>query len=361
MPDEKPMNRWMGLAVALGLALGCLLVLRPFLTAILWSVILVFATWPVYRRVEAAVAGRRNWASGLMILAVVVVLIVPLALLGASLAADVASLVEMAQGLLSEGPPTPPEWVAKLPLLGPWLHGRWQGMAGSGTQLTAALAKYLAPLRDWALSGAANLGVNLLHLTLSLFIAVFLYPAGGALYIRLRSLCGQIGGRRALDLLRVAEETIKGVVYGIMGTALIQGVLVGLGLWVAGVPRVLLLGALAFIMALMPFGPALVWGPAAAWLLHQGETGWGLFLALWGLLVVGLVDNVLKPYFIGKESRLPFILVFLGTLGGAMAFGFLGLFLGPTLLAMAYTAFQAWSPPKTGPDLGGHDTPEGSG
>jgi predicted PurR-regulated permease PerM len=353
------MNRWMGLAVAFGLILGCFVVLRPFLAAILWSVILVFATWPVYRRVEAAVAGRKNWASGLMILAVAVVLIVPLTLLGASLAADVASLAEGAQDLLSEGPPTPPGWVAKLPLFGPWLHGHWQAMAGSGTKLTEELVKYLAPLRNWALSGATNLGVNFLHLTLSVFIAFFLYPTGGTLSIRLRSLCGQIGGRRALDLLRVAEETIKGVVYGVMGTALIQGILVGLGLWAAGVPRVLLLGALACIMALMPLGPALVWGPAAAWLFRQDETGWGLFLVLWGLLVVGLVDNFLKPYFIGKESHLPFILVFLGTLGGAMAFGFLGVFLGPTLLAMAYTAFQTWSLRKTGSDLGEHNTPEG--
>lgn len=353
------MNRWMGLAVALGLILGCFVVLRPFLTAILWSVILVFATWPVYRKVEAAVGGRKHWASGLMILAVAVVLIVPLAVLGASLAADVASLAERAQGLLREGPPTPPAWVAKLPLLGPWLHGRWQAMAGSGARLTEALTKYLMPLRDWALSGAADLGVNLLHLALSLFTAFFLYPAGGALYSRLRSLCGQIGGGQALDLLRVAEETIKGVVYGLIGTALVQGILVGLGLWAAGVPRVLLLGALACLMALMPAGPTLVWGPAAAWLFHQGETGWGLFLALWGLLAVGLVDNFLKPYFIGKESRLPFILVFLGTLGGAMAFGFLGFFLGPTLLAMAYTAFQAWNPPRTGPDSGRHKAQEG--
>jgi predicted PurR-regulated permease PerM len=209
--------------------------------------------------------------------------------------------------------------------------------------LTEALLKYLMPLRDWALRSAANFGESLLYLSLSVFIAFFLYRDGAALSTRLAPLFTRVGGQRAPALLHVAGDTIKGVVYGVIGTALIQGILVGIGLWIAGIPRVLLLGVLACVLSLIPVGPALIWLPAAIWLFGKGSTGWAVFLVLWGLLVVGLVDNFLKPYFIGKGSHLPFILVFLGTLGGVMAFGFLGIFLGPTLLAIAYASFQEWS------------------
>jgi predicted PurR-regulated permease PerM len=277
-----------------------------------------------------------------MVLIVAAVLIVPLALLGTSLAEDVTALVEMARQLLSEGPPTPPAWVAKLPVVGSRLHDHWQEMAGSGARLTEALLKYLMPLRDWALRSAANFGESLLYLSLSVFIAFFLYRDGAALSTRLAPLFTRVGGQRAPALLHVAGDTIKGVVYGVIGTALIQGILVGIGLWIAGIPRVLL-GVLACVLSLIPVGPALIWLPAAIWLFGKGSTGWAVFLVLWGLLVVGLVDNFLKPYFIGKGSHLPFILVFLGTLGGVMAFGFLGIFLGPTLLAIAYASFQEWS------------------
>jgi predicted PurR-regulated permease PerM len=252
-------------------------------------------------------------------------------------------LVEMARQFLSEGPPTPPAWAVQLPIVGAWVNERWQELAGSGAQLTEVLMRYLGPLRDWALRSAANLGERLLHLSLSVFIAYFLYRDGSALSARIKPLIARIGGQRAPVLLQVAGDTVTGVVYGIIGTALVQGLLVGIGLWIAGVPRVLLLGVLACVMSLIPTGPVVVWLPAAVWLYQKGATVWAAFLVLWGLLIVGTMDNFLRPYFIGKGSHLPFILVFLGTLGGVVTFGFLGIFLGPTLLAIAYTAFQEWS------------------
>ncbi|HYE36135.1 AI-2E family transporter [Methylocaldum sp.] len=346
MLSENRVDRVTGIVIVIVLIMGCFVVLRPFLSAILWAVILSFSTWPVYQRIESTVAGRKGPASGLMVLLVAAVLIVPLALLGTSLAEDVTSLIEMMRQLLSEGLPAPPAWVVKLPVVGTWMHDRWQEMTGSGARLTEVLLKYLMPLRDWALRSAANLGESLLYLSLSVFIAFFLYRDGAALSARLEPLFTRIGGQRAPALLHVAGDTIKGVVYGIIGTALIQGILVGIGLWIAGVPRVLLLGVLTCVLSLIPIGPPLIWVPAAIWLFEKGATGWAVFLVIWGLLVVGLIDNFLKPYFIGKGSHLPFVVVFLGTLGGVMAFGFLGIFLGPTLLAIAYTAFQEWSSRK---------------
>jgi predicted PurR-regulated permease PerM len=138
-------------------------------------------------------------------------------------------------------------------------------------------------------------------------------------------------------------NTIRGVVFGILGSLLAQGILAGVGFLVAGVPGALLLGFLTLFLSLVPGGPALLWLPASVWLYKQGATGWAIFLALWGLLVVGTADNVIKPYLIGRGSDLPFIIVLLGVLGGALAFGVIGIFLGPTLLAVGYTVVRDWT------------------
>lgn len=325
---------------------GCFFVLRPFLSAILWAVILSFSTWPVYHRIERAVAGRRGLAAGIMVLLVAAVLVLPLVFLGTSMAEDATALIEMARQLLVKGPPYPPAWAAKLPLVGSSLHDRWQAMAGSGAKLTEALSNYLIPLRDWALSAAQNMGAGILYLSLSVFMSFFFYRDGAALSKRLQALFARVGGQQAPGLLLIAGDTIKSVVYGIIGTALAQGFLAGAGFLLAGVPGSLLLGVLTCILSLLPIGPPLIWVLAAIWLFQKGKIGWAIFLALWGFLVISGIDNVLKPYFISKGSHLPFILVFLGVLGGVMAFGILGIFLGPTLLAVAYALFQEWSSRK---------------
>ena len=341
--SQNHVDRIAGIALVAVLMMGCFVILRPFLSAILWAVILSFSTWPVYCRIERVVRGRKGLAAGLMVGLVAVVLIGPLVFLGASLAEDVTALIEMVRQLLSQGPPHPPAWVAKLPVVGSPLHDRWQAMVGSGTQLTTELMKYLIPLRDWALHSAANLGGGVLSLSLSVFIAFFFYRDGATLSGKLEALFDRIGGKQAPELLRIAGDTIKSVVYGIMGAALAQGFLAGMGFLIAGVPGALLLGILTCILSLIPVGPPLIWMPAAIWLFQTGETVWAVFLTLWGFLAVSAVDNVIKPYFISQGSCLPFILVFLGVLGGVFAFGILGIFLGPTLLAIAYALFQEWS------------------
>jgi predicted PurR-regulated permease PerM len=344
--SDNRLDRYAGIALVTVLVLGCFAVLRPFLSAILWAVILSFSTWPVYHRIERGVAGRKGLAAGLMVLVVAAVLVVPLVFLGRSLADDVTALLEMARKLLSEGPPDPPGWLADVPIVGSGIHDRWQQMAGSGARLTEALTKYLIPLRDWVLRSAANLGEGILYLSLSVFISFFFYRDGAALSERVQALFSRVGGKQAPGLFLIAGDTIKSVVYGVIGTALAQGFLGGVGFLVAGVPGALLLGVLTCILSLIPLGPALIWASAAIWLFEKGETAWAVFVALWGFFVVSAVDNILKPYFISKGSHLPFILVFLGVLGGALAFGFLGIFLGPTLLAIAYSLLQKWGSGK---------------
>jgi predicted PurR-regulated permease PerM len=186
-------------------------------------------------------------------------------------------------------------------------------------------------------------GETILQVSLGVLAAFFFLRDGAEGARRLDVVVERLAGNRAQRLLAVAAGTVRSVIYGVIGTALAQASLQGLGLWLAGVPAALFLGFLTFFLSFVPFGPPLVWLSAAVWLLHNGAVGWGLFLFGWGFFVVSSVDNVLRPYLISRGSNLPLILMFFGVLGGLMAFGFLGVFLGPTLLAIGYVLFQEWS------------------
>ena len=175
-------------------------------------------------------------------------------------------------------------------------------------------------------------------------IAAFFFFRDGAYGARrLRVLVDKVAGPRGRHLLDVAERTMIGVVYGILGTALAQGALAAIGLWLAGVPGALFLGLLTTLLSFIPFGPPAVWLPATIYLFSVDRIEWGIFMGLWGFLVVSTVDNIIRPYFISLGSALPLLLVYLGVLGGIVAFGFLGLFIGPTLLAIAYTIVREWT------------------
>jgi predicted PurR-regulated permease PerM len=160
---------------------------------------------------------------------------------------------------------------------------------------------------------------------------------------RLTSIVGRIAGDRGTHLLGVAGKTVRGVVYGILGTALAQAVAAGIGFLIAGVPGCALLALLTFFSSVVPVvGTAIVWIPAALWLFHQGSTGWAIFMLIWGFGVSN-IDNVVKPWLISQGSDMPFILIFFGVLGGALTFGFIGVFLGPTLLAVGFRLINEWS------------------
>jgi predicted PurR-regulated permease PerM len=153
----------------------------------------------------------------------------------------------------------------------------------------------------------------------------------------------RLAGVRAQRLANVAGATVVSVVYGILGTALAQGLLAGIGFYIAGIPLAALLGLATFFLSIVPVGPPLVWIPAALWLYVQGSPGWAIFVLVWGLVVVSGVDNILKPMLISRGTQLPFVMVFLGVLGGALAFGLIGVFLGPTLLVVGNRLLHEWS------------------
>ena len=329
--------------------IGCFVILWPFLAALSWSVILTLATWPAYHWLETRLGGRRTLAALLMTSLLAFAFILPFALVWPKLAQNVGLLAVEGRALLHNRSPGPPAWLVEIPIVGARAQAAWQEYADDLRALADQASVYVPATASWLLAALRALGAGFLELVLSVVATFFFYRDGRAAAHKLRTVVERIAGDRGEHLLQVAGETIKGVVYGIIGAAFAQGALIGLGLWVAGVPAPFFLGILACFISILPAGAMLVWLPAALWLLYGGETGWGVFMLLWGALVVGSVDNVLKPYLIGRGSALPLLLVFLGVFGGAKAFGFLGIFLGPTILAVGQTLLQAWTPERLEP------------
>jgi predicted PurR-regulated permease PerM len=326
------------------LVIGCFLILRPFLAALAWALILAITTWPAYEWLLARMRGRRTLAALAMTTLLALAFLLPFAIAAPRLTQNIAALANEGRALLEEGPPAPPAWLAGLPGIGPYIATYWQDSINDLDRFADEIAAYLPGVTAWLLGVLRALGAGFLELLLSVLATFFFYRDGLAGVRRLRGVVDRVVGERGEHLMRVARETIKGVVYGIIGTAFAQGFLTGFGLWLAGVPAPFFLGLLVCFIAILPGGAPLVWLPAAIWLLYVGQIGWGVFMLAWGTLLVGNVDNVIKPYLIGRGSALPLLLVFLGMFGGLIAFGFLGLFLGPTILAVGQALLQAWVP-----------------
>jgi len=324
------------------LGVGCLVVVRPFFSALMWAVVLSFSCWPLYRRLLGVLRGRRALAALVMCLAMVLVILLPFFIIGMSLAENAKELAAATHDWLGAGLPPPPDWLSRLPGgAGEWLRNYWTEVGKDGARLFQDIKRFLEPATAGLVKIGLALGTGLVQLSLSILITFFLFRDGLSLAERLSSTVVRLGGERGRQLLEVAGNTIRGVVYGIIGTALVQAVIAGIGFVIAGVPGAAVLTLITFFLSVVPMGPPLVWGPAALWLFHRGETGWGIFMLVWGL-IVSSVDNFVKPWLISQGSSLPFILIFFGVIGGALAFGFIGVFLGPTLLALGYQLIRTW-------------------
>jgi predicted PurR-regulated permease PerM len=338
------------------LIVGCFLVLQPFLTAVIWAAILCATSWPLYERFRKRFP-RHEWlAATIMLVIITVVLFAPFVIVGASIADNADAVEEWARGLIASGPPDPPAWVADLPLVGPSAASYWAGMAHDTAAVMAELRKYIEPARKLALASGMTVAGALIQLALSILVAFFIFRDAEEITGRLRGGISRLAGERGARLGNVAIATVRGVVLGILGTAIVQGVLAGIGFWIAGIKAAPLLGFITFLLSPVPVGPPLVWVPAGLWLINIGETGWGLFVLAWGFLVVSTIDNIIRPLIISAGSDLPFVLVLLGVLGGVVAFGFIGVFLGPVLLALGYALLNEWATHQPAPDEDASDT-----
>jgi predicted PurR-regulated permease PerM len=329
-----------GLALIALIGAGCLLVLAPFVTAILWAAIICFATWPLYARIERLCRHRRTLAAFVMTTLVVVVMVLPFLLAIYAMEESISNLVSRTQDIIAHGLPPPPVWLHRIPMGGDYLQRYWAELAADSEKGHVFLRDLLGQSRGWLLAFFRNFGIGVTHLCISVLIAFFFYRDGDRLVVRLGDAGRRVFGDYAPHLIQVVGNTVRGVVYGILGTALVQGVVAAIGFGIAGIPWAPMLGLLTFFLSLMPFGPPLLWIPITIWLFFKGDVGWGVFMGVWGAAVISGVDNVVRPYLISRESDLSFALVFLGVLGGLLAFGFIGLFLGPTLLAVGRCLLQ---------------------
>jgi predicted PurR-regulated permease PerM len=341
--DPFRADRLLAIVALTLLGVGCVYVLWPFMSSLAWAAILASTCWPALVWLDRLLHGRRVLSASLVTGLITLVVLGPVMVVAFGLADSVAQLGQGINTLMSTGLPDAPTWLRKLPVIGDSLFEYWQRLAHDGKRLMAELSKFSDPVQKMALDAGRMVGKGVIDLALSVFLAFFLFLHGEALATRLRVALSRLAGTRAGYLIEITQGTVNGVIYGILGTALAQGVLASVGFLIAGVPAALLLGVVTFFFSVVPVGPPLVWGGAAIWLFQQGEMGWAVFVAAWGFFLVSTVDNVIKPLIISRGSRLPFAVVLLGVLGGVLAFGVIGVFLGPTLLALGYRLLSEWT------------------
>src|SRR5215469_9814386 len=294
---DRTIERWIGITAAVIVAVACLFILRPFISAALWAAILCFSTWPLFTRLTAELRGRRTLAALLATLLLSAIFVVPVAILVSRITANTAEIVEASRELIHEGPPATPAWVASVPIVGPQLATRWSVLANNSAERLAAVTKWLPVLKDAVLGSAHALAAGLVQILLSLLMCFLFYCNGEAAANRLSFTVNRIGGAEGIHLLDVAVTTIRAVLFGVLGTALLQGVLAGVGFVVAGVPGATLLAFLIFVVAAFPGGPLLVGVFPVLWLYHQGSSEWAILLAIW-VVLVGNLDSLLRPVLI---------------------------------------------------------------
>lgn len=334
----------MGLLLG-GVAVGCILVLYPFFPSLLWAGILVFTTWPVCEWLRVHLRLTHTLAAGLMVLLTAVVVVLPLGLAAPGGVGEVNQLRAVLEAALRAGLPDAPVWVFDIPIMGPTLGEIWNHWAADLSAMVMALKPYFGIVAESGFSLLLGIANGVLLFLLALFIAFFLYVYGEPIARRLHAILLRIAGDKAERLIAVTGATVRGVVYGILGTAIVQGILTAFGLWISGVPRPLLLGAVAGFLAVLPVGAPLIWIPAALWLMGTSHVGWGVFLATYGAVAISGADSIIRPWFISRGAQLPFMLTVLGVLGGAVAFGLLGIFVGPVLLGIGFTLVNEWVEP----------------
>ncbi len=324
------------------LVIGCVYVLQPFMATFLFAAIFCLFTWPLYHRLWRLFGRRDTLAAITMTLLLLIALILPMAYLANNLADSADKLLNELRTSLQNLQPQAPGWVSSLPLVGEQISHAWERATASQEELIKLLRQYYEPMRAFTLRAVQLVAGGFLQLLLVVFVAFFFYRDGARMTKALVTIVRRLGGELGEEMLVLSCNTVKGVMLGIFGTALAQSVVALLGFLLAGAPAPILLASATFFLSVIPVGPPLIWGGASLWLYNHGEHGWAIFLALYGLLAISTVDNVLKPILISHSSHLPLLLIVFGVLGGALTFGFIGIFLGPTLLAVGFTLMQHW-------------------
>ncbi len=342
MKIHDPMLHRIAVGVSLAfLGLACLNILRPFFGPLLWAVILTVATWPVFLWIKDRMPTRPIVASVLTSLLIAIFCMIPVTYGVAVAAQSVKPVSQLMLDYSKEGLPQPPLWLQEYPY-GKTLFQKWESAVQDRTQLLQDLSPLLKQGATRLGQMAGKVGVGLLEFAFSLIICGFFFAYGETLTRSSLQTLEKLFGPRGGELLDLSARTIRSVMLGVLGTAALQAALMCIGFSLAGVPQVVLLGFAGFFFASLQLSCGIVWVPVVIWLFMEGRTGWAIFNLVWGVGVVGLVDNFTKPYLISRGSNLPFGIIFLGVIGGFLAYGFLGIFFGATLMAVAFRLFKEW-------------------
>jgi predicted PurR-regulated permease PerM len=316
-------------------------VMEPFIVPVVWAAILAFVTWPSYLRLLVACGGRRIIASLLMTVAVSLAVIAPIAWLALVLRFELVHLWHDTQGLLAGGVELPPA-VLKIP----WLGDQLRELVTRAAQDPHTLGFELRRVTDHSFDQIARLiggiGREVVKMALTALSLFFVYRDGERIGAQLAKALEQVLGPRVHNYLRAIEQTVRAVVYGLVLTALVQGVLVGIGYWVSGVGAPVFLAALTTVCGLIPFAAPTVWLGVCVWLFVKGSSVAGVGLLIWGGIVLGWTDHFVRPFLISREAQIPFLIVLFGVLGGLASFGLVGLFVGPVILAVLLAIWREW-------------------
>ena len=317
-------------------------ILSPFLIAIIWATTIVVATWPILLKIQARLWGKRGLAVAVMTVLLLLIIVVPFSLAVAVIVDRANEIAALVKSLATFTMPKPPEWLGGIPVVGPKLVDRWQEFAAlDPEELSARLAPYARKAAAWFIAQAGSLGMMFLQFLMTVIIAAIMYATGEKAAAGVLSFARRLAGQRGEETAVLAAKAVRGVALGVVVTAIIQAALGGIGLAVTGVPAAALLTGVMFMLCLAQIGPALVLIPAVVWLFWKDSALWGSVLLVFSVLALTL-DNFVRPVLIRKGADLPLIMIFAGVIGGLIAFGVIGLFIGPVVLAVTFTLLEAW-------------------
>jgi predicted PurR-regulated permease PerM len=319
-------------------------IVTPLWQPLVWALLLGGLLAPLNLRLTRRLGGRAQLASSITTLLTVLLFILPLALTAGAVGVQATQLLRRLEGKVPGRVEGSALDVSQLPLVGEAMAWIDANTSLSLVQLEGWLAEALRRVLELIMSSGGSFVMGALGTTVSfvmmLFVLFFVLRDGPAMAQQVVSLLPIEGERRSL-LQRHLTDMTRAVFLGLGLTAVAQGMLLGVGFWIAGLPSPLVFGVLGIILALVPMvGPAVLWIPGAIWLATRGDTSYAIFLALWGSIVVGLVDNLLRPLLISGRAEVPTLAVFIGVIGGLAAFGFIGLFVGPIVLGLLIALFR---------------------
>ena len=325
-----------------GLVLASFWVVKPFLLAAIWATMIVVSTWPTLLAVQARLWGRRSLAVLVMTMVMLLLIVVPLATAVIGVAERTDKIIAWSRSAADFLMAGPPDWVRGVPLIGRRVAERWAtAAAASSEELTTQAAPYLKEVARWVLGQIGTVGALLVQLLLTVIIAVIMYVNGETAAAGVCAVARRLGGQPGERAAILSGRAIRAVAMGIVVTALVQSVIGGVGLLLVGVPYPLLLSSVMFLLGIAQIGALPVLLGAVIWAYWSTGIFWGTVMLLWAV-VTGSLDNVLRPILIKRGADLPLLLVFAGVIGGLFAFGLIGLFVGPVVLAVTYTLLVEW-------------------